>query len=105
MVGKWIVQVGRQVLRVFRRLPNGFCSLGPFLVSSPRTEVRSCRAQTLVGIGSLRAEALRIDWDLLYTQDLIRILVNDLPVGLSNPKFSLSSWFPHRFESEDHAIP
>ena len=97
--------MGHQVLRVFRRLPNGFRSLGPFLVPSSRTEVRSRQAQTLVGIGSLRTEALRTDQDLLYAKDLIRLLVNDLPVGLSSLKFSLSSWFPHRFESEDHAIP
>ena len=25
--------------------------------------------------------------------------------SVQNLEFSLSSWFPHRFESEDHAIP
>ena len=53
---------------------------------------------------------------LLSSWPFPRFEVVGFPIGLSprtmqyfgsvqNPVFLLSSWFPHRFESEDHAIP
>ena len=54
-------------LECFAAFLMAFVALVLFLVSSPRTEVRSCQAQTLVRINSLRAEALRTDRDLHYS--------------------------------------
>ena len=57
---------------------------------------------------------VRLGWSRILCELLVGVA--SFPIGLS-PKtmqhlnsvqdleFSLSSWFPHRFESEDHAIP
>ena len=52
----------------------------------------------------LELEDPRTGRDLHSVQDLIRLLVYNHPVGLNNLEFSLSGWFLHMFESEDHAI-